>query len=86
MYDSSVCCGFGGSFSVDHPEVSERVLRRKLRNVQETGAETLVTDNPGCILHLRGGLNALRKAQTTESSRPVRVVHLAEILAEALGR
>ena len=78
MYDSSVCCGFGGSFSVDHPEVSERVLRRKLRNVQETGAETVVTDNPGCILHLRGGLDAQR-SQT-------RVLHLAELLAESLRR
>lgn len=74
MQDSHVCCGFGGSFSIDYPEVSARVLRRKLNNIEATGASTVVTDNPGCILHLRGGLRG----------KSVRVLHLAEILAEAL--
>jgi len=78
MRDSAVCCGFGGSFSVDYPEVAGRVLRRKLDNIEATGARTVVTDNPGCILHLRGGLHARDKN--------VQVLHLAELLAEALGR
>ncbi|MBI2886587.1 MAG: LUD domain-containing protein [Chloroflexi bacterium] len=87
MQDSGVCCGFGGSFSLDHPEVSERLLRRKLRNILATGAATVVADNPGCILHLRGGLDAqlrvLREAGEAVPDR-VRVLHLAELLAEGL--
>ena len=78
LTDSAVCCGFGGSFSVDFPEVSGRVLRRKLANVEATGADTVITDNPGCIFHLRGGLHA--------AGRETRVLHLAEYLAEALAQ
>ena len=76
MQDSAVCCGFGGSFSFDHPEVSERVLRRKLSTIEDTGATTVVADNPGCIFHLRGGVNA--------RGGSARVLHLAELLAEEL--
>ncbi|HMA34310.1 MAG TPA: LUD domain-containing protein [Chloroflexia bacterium] len=75
--ESSVCCGFGGSTSVTRPEVAEQILARKLENVRQTGARTLVTDNPGCILHLRGGIDAQRL--------PVRVLHLAELMAAQLG-
>jgi len=74
--EAAVCCGFGGSPSVDYPEVSEQILARKLENVDQTGVRTLVTDNPGCIMHLRGGMDA--------SGRPTRVLHLAELLDERL--
>jgi Fe-S oxidoreductase len=76
--EGSVCCGFGGSTSVRHPEVSERILARKLANVQETGARLLITDNPGCILHLRGGVDA--------QGLPIQVLHLAELMAAHLPR
>lgn len=82
MADSSVCCGFGGSFSMDHPAVSERIVRRKLRNVAATGADTVVADNPGCIMHLRGAIDALRTAHPDESAP--RVLHLAELIEERL--
>ncbi|MGN6813038.1 MAG: LUD domain-containing protein [Thermomicrobiales bacterium] len=74
--EANVCCGFGGSVSMDHPELSEHILARKLANVDETGVATLVTDNPGCIMHLRGGMDA--------SGRQVRVLHIAELLDERL--
>jgi L-lactate dehydrogenase complex protein LldF len=74
--EASVCCGFGGSVSADYPELSEGILARKLENVDQTGVYTLVTDNPGCIMHLRGGMDA--------SGRSVRVLHLAELLDERL--
>ncbi|MGI8854760.1 MAG: LUD domain-containing protein [Thermomicrobiales bacterium] len=74
--EAAVCCGFGGSVSADYPELSEGILARKLANVDETGVRTLVTDNPGCIMHLRGGMDA--------SGRAVRVLHLAELLDERL--
>ena len=76
--EAGVCCGFGGSTSFDAPEVGRGIVDRKLENVDGTGAEVLVTDNPGCVLHLRGAAHA--------SGRRLRVVHLAELLAEGLGR
>jgi len=74
--EAAVCCGFGGSVSADYPELSEQILARKLENVDQTGVRTLVTDNPGCIMHLRGGMDA--------SGRAIRVLHLAELLDERL--
>jgi Fe-S oxidoreductase len=56
--------------------MAKHILQRKLENVDSTGARVLVTDNPGCIMHLRGGADA--------SGRTTRVLHIAEVLAEGL--
>ena len=79
MAESSTCCGFGGSFSLDHPDVSERIVARKLRNIAATGADTVVADNPGCVFHLRGALDA------AQGDNAPRVLHLAELLDQRLG-
>ncbi|MFN0070856.1 MAG: LUD domain-containing protein [Chloroflexota bacterium] len=76
MTDSTVCCGFGGTFSVEHPEVSRRVLAKKLEHALATGASTIVADNPGCVMHMQGALDAAGSA--------VRVKHLADVLDEAI--
>ncbi len=76
MPQSDVCCGFGGATSIEHGEVSERIMNNKLNNVESTGATVLVADNPGCLMHLRGGVDASR--------RNVRVLHLAQLIAEHL--
>lgn len=78
MEESTVCCGFGGTFSIEHPEVSRRILERKLEHAQATGATTIVADNPGCLLHMQGALSA--------AGNPMQVKHLAELLAEALPK
>jgi L-lactate dehydrogenase complex protein LldF len=70
MREAAACCGFGGSFSADFPEVSARILARKLGNIEATAVNVVVTDNPGCILQLRGGLDA--------SGSRIQVRHLAE--------
>ena len=72
--DEEVCCGFGGSYSLDFPELSAAILERKLGQVAATGADTLVTDCPGCVLQLEGGLDHL--------GSPIKVRHLAQALAE----
>jgi len=71
-------CGFGGSTSIEHPEVARRLLKNKLNNAESTGAAILVADNPGCLMHLRGGVDA--------TGRKVRVLHLAQLIAEYLPR
>ena len=74
--ENGVCCGFGGSTSVVAPEVAAGILARKLECADTTNAPTLVSDNPGCVMHMRGGVDA--------SGRTLRVVHVAEFLAEQL--
>ena len=76
MPQSDVCCGFGGATSIEHGDVSERIMNNKLKNAESTGATVLVTDNPGCLMHLRGGVDA--------SGRKMRVLHLAQLIAERL--
>ncbi|MDQ6858679.1 MAG: LUD domain-containing protein [Chloroflexota bacterium] len=78
LAEAGVCCGFGGSTSLDHPALARRIAERKLENVRATGATVLVTDNPGCLLHLRGA------ADVAHDRFVVR--HVAEVLVEALGR
>ncbi len=71
--DEDVCCGFGGSYSIDFPEISSEILKKKLDNVQASDADILVTDCPGCVLQLSGGLD---KRKST-----IKVLHLVELLA-----
>jgi Fe-S oxidoreductase len=74
--EADVCCGFGGSTSLDHPEVARWIVDRKLANALATGAQLLVSDNPGCILHLRGAAHA--------AHAPFEVGHFVEPLADRL--
>ena len=76
MADSSVCCGFGGSFAVDYPQVSSAILKKKLANAEQTNAHAVVADNPGCLLQIRGGLSARES--------PIRSLHIAELVADRL--
>jgi Fe-S oxidoreductase len=77
MAESSVCCGFGGSFSFEYPEVANRVLERKLANIDAAAVDCVIADNPGCLTHLRGAMDAREK--TTQ------VRHIAEVLWESLS-
>jgi iron-sulfur cluster protein len=77
LAEAGVCCGFGGSTSLDHPALAHEIAERKLENVRATGAAVLVTDNPGCLLHLRGA------ADVAHDRFVVR--HVAEVLAEGVA-
>jgi Fe-S oxidoreductase len=74
LTEATVCCGFGGATSIEYPEVGQGIVGRKLDNVRATGAQVLCTDNPGCILHLRGAARA--------AGDPFEVRHVVELLAE----
>ena len=67
------CCGFGGVFSVEHPEISTAMLNRKLENIATTRAGVVVVCDAGCLTNIQGGLS--------RQGRSERVVHIADILA-----
>lgn len=67
------CCGFGGTYSAKFPELSEQILKMKLDDIEATGADQLLTDCPGCIMQLRGGLK--------KRGSHIEVKHTAEALA-----
>lgn len=67
------CCGFGGLFALEMPEVSASIMDTKLDNVVATGAETLVGYDMSCLMHLAGGLR--RRGSDIE------IRHIAEVIA-----
>jgi L-lactate dehydrogenase complex protein LldE len=69
------CCGFGGAFSVEAPEVSGRMGRARLADLAATGADWIVATDSSCLLHLDG---VRRKVPGAPGPR---TIHLAEILA-----
>jgi glycolate oxidase iron-sulfur subunit len=73
--ESDWCCGSAGIYNLTQPEMATRLLRRKVRHVSSTGAEAVVTANPGCILQIQQGLR--------EAGSKVSVVHIVEILDRA---
>lgn len=72
---SEQCCGSAGIYSMLRPEDSRAVFEPKLAALDEVRADTLVTANPGCHMQWDAGLD--------RAGRDVRVVHLAEVLAQA---
>lgn len=75
MQESSLCCGSAGIYNVTQPEMAARLGERKLEHAAATGADIIVTANPGCHLQLESGLRR-RGSQT-------RVRHIVEVLDEA---
>ena len=66
------CCGFGGVFSLEHPEISNAMLERKITNLEISGASVVVSCDAGCVTNINGGLHRRHKTQ--------RAVHIADIL------
>lgn len=73
MQQSETCCGFGGTFCVKYPEIADYMVDIKSRQIEQTGADTLLGGDMGCLLHLAGRLKRRGSA--------VRVRHTAEVLA-----
>lgn len=76
MEEADACCGFAGSFSVSHPEVSESLLEDKLESIRRSGAEVVALDCPGCLLQIRGGCE--------RQGLPHAVKHTVQIVDERL--
>jgi glycolate dehydrogenase iron-sulfur subunit len=69
------CCGSAGTYNVTQPDLARSILERKIANIVRTGADTVVTANPGCLMQIQSGLR--------QAGANVRVVHLLDLLDEA---
>lgn len=75
MNEASWCCGSAATWGLKFSEESQQVLDRKLDNVKRTGADILVTANPGCHLQLAWGVQ--------QAGLPQQVFHIMELLGMA---
>ncbi|WP_259781836.1 (Fe-S)-binding protein [Aestuariispira ectoiniformans] len=71
---AEVCCGFGGTFCVKYPEISNKMVEEKTDNIKATGADTLLAGDLGCLMNMAGKL----KRQGSD----IKVRHVAEVLAD----
>jgi L-lactate dehydrogenase complex protein LldE len=70
------CCGFGGLFAVKMPEISGAMLNDKMRNIDQSGVNVIITGDASCLTQMNGGLS--------RQKRPQRVIHIADVLAGKL--
>jgi glycolate oxidase iron-sulfur subunit len=75
---SDLCCGSAGIYNVVHTGMAMALLEKKMASVNGTGAEVIVTANPGCMLQLAAGVRKYGRGQ--------RVAHVVEILDDAYGK
>src|SRR5215831_6665296 len=73
MTPAEECCGFGGTFSVKFAELSGAMARTKIDAIERTGADTVVSLDPSCLMQIQGALS--------RAGSPIRTMHLAEVLA-----
>jgi L-lactate dehydrogenase complex protein LldE len=73
LAEPEICCGFGGTFCVKYPDISVRMVTDKCRDIQATGAGTLLAGDMGCLLNMAGRLK--------REGASVKVRHVAEVLA-----
>lgn len=76
MEQADVCCGFGGMFSVKYPDISAGMLSDKIRNIDESGANAVVSCDSTCLMQISGGLE--------QAGMSTRTIHIAQILDEAM--
>ena len=74
---AETCCGFGGTFCIKYPEISDKMVTEKANDIAATEADTLLAGDMGCLLNMAGKLS--------RQGRVVRVRHVAEVLAGMAG-
>ena len=73
LADAEVCCGFGGTFCVKYPEISDKMVADKALDIAGTGGTAVLAGDLGCLLNIAGKLSRL--------GIPVEARHIAEVLA-----
>jgi glycolate oxidase iron-sulfur subunit len=76
LADSTRCCGSAGIYNLTHPALSKELLDRKMADVEATGAEVVVSANPGCLLQLDWGVK--------RTGSDVKVKHITQLVLETL--
>lgn len=71
------CCGFGGVFSVRHPEISSVMVRDKVADIINSGASLVLTNDCGCLMNITGAMDF--------NKIPIKGMHLAEFLWERIN-
>ncbi len=75
MNESAVCCGSAGIYNLTEPDMAQRLLQRKIGNIQATSVAVVATANPGCAMQVASGLR--------NAGNDARVAHIVELLDEA---
>jgi L-lactate dehydrogenase complex protein LldE len=73
MRDANVCCGFGGTFCVKYPEISNAIVGKKAAAIAATGADLLLAGDLGCLMNMAGKLQ--------RDGAHIQARHVAEVLA-----
>jgi L-lactate dehydrogenase complex protein LldE len=74
---AEICCGFGGTFGVKYPEISDKMASDKVADIAATGADCVLAGDLGCLLQIAGKLS---RAGSVVEAR-----HVAEVLADMAG-
>lgn len=77
--EAEVCCGSAGTYNLTEPAMAARLQRRKVAHILKSGARTVVTSNPGCLLQIRAGLEQVGRPD-------IRVMHIADFLDDPSAR
>jgi len=75
MNDSDICCGFGGTFSVNYPDISTAMVDQKIDNIIASGAEFVTGCDVSCLMNIQG--------RVSRRQEQIKVKHIAEILASS---
>ena len=77
MKDSDTCCGFGGTFAMNYPEISTAMVDDKIENILASGAKIVTGCDISCLMNIQGRLS--------RRGEDVKVMHIAELLAHSEG-
>ena len=72
LSESDMCCGSAGIYNLVQPEMSEKLLKRKVLNIKEIKPDLLVAGNPGCLLQIKSGLN--KEGINIETAHPIELI------------
>lgn len=73
MNECETCCGFGGTFSVKHPDISAAMAEKKVQSALETGVEYIVSTEASCLMHIDGYIS--------KHKLPIKCIHLADVIS-----
>lgn len=74
--EEQLCCGFGGTFSIKMPEISEAIVQEKAQHIIESGADLLLGIDMGCLMNIQGYLE--------KSGHPIPTMHLIQLLGKGM--